>query len=75
MNKLTAFSLLFQAPLASLTDFYLIDRFDVQITGGAEKTANPTGSCKANAAGARNVRAVAGLGAAVAIGFTVVLML
>jgi hypothetical protein len=53
----------------------LIDRFDVQITGGAEKTAHATGSCQANAASSRNVRDIAGLGAAVAIGFIVVLML
>jgi hypothetical protein len=75
MNELTAFSLLLLAPLASLTHFYLIDRFDVQITGGAEKTASTTGFCKANAAGARNVRTMAGLGAVVAIGFAVILML
>jgi len=75
MNKLTSFSLSPQAPLASLTDFHLIDRFNVQVTAGAEKTASATGSCKANAADAMNVRAVACLGAAAAIGLAVVLML
>lgn len=75
MNELVAFSLFLQALLAYLTNFYRIDRFDVQITGGAEKTVNGKAPCKTNLAGARNVKAMAGLGAAVAIGFTVVLML
>ncbi|KAK1762839.1 hypothetical protein QBC33DRAFT_460630 [Phialemonium atrogriseum] len=55
------------------TDYH---RFDVAITGGAEKTASATGECKANAAPAgTSVRMVAGLGAVLAVGLAGVLSL
>ena len=71
MDKTTSSSVV--STLLTGTDYH---RFDVAITGGAEKTASATGECKANAAPAgTSVRMVAGLGAVLAVGLAGVLAL
>lgn len=51
-------------------------RFDVKITGGAEKTPSATGECKASAAATmHDVKMVAGLGAMLAMSLGAVIAL